>query len=141
MLPEILPDVAVMVTLPAATAVTKPLLSMVTTLPATGLTVAPCVLDVLQVTCELISCSVPLEYTPVAVNCWVNPTCISELGDVTRMETKVAEVTVRTAFPDLPPKVALMVGLPAATVVARPLLLIVAIDVSEEVQMACVVIS
>jgi len=34
-----------------------------------------------------------------------------------------------------------MVGVPAATAVARPLLLTVAIDISEEVQMACLVIS
>jgi hypothetical protein len=133
--------VAVMVTLPPATAVSKPLLSMVTTLPPTGLTVVPCVMDELQVTCELISCSVPSEYTPEAVNCWVNPACIAELAGVTNMERKVAEVTVRVAFPDLPPKVAVMVGVPAARAVAKPLLLTVAIDVSEEVQATFAVMS
>jgi hypothetical protein len=139
--PEGVVMVAVMVTRPPATAVTKPLLSMVTTLPATGLTVAPCVLDELQVTCEVISCSVPSEYTPVAVNCWVNPTCILELAGVTYMKDRVSEVTVRAVFSDLPPKVAVMVGVPAATPVAKPLLLTVAIDVSEEVQVTFAVIS
>ena len=51
MLPEILPEVAVMVVAPVATAVARPLL----------LTVATEVLDELQVTCVVISWLVPSE--------------------------------------------------------------------------------
>ena len=63
MLPEILPEVAVMIAVPAATAVTRPLL----------LTVATDGFDELQVTCVVISLIVPYEYLPMAVNCWVTP--------------------------------------------------------------------
>jgi hypothetical protein len=45
------------------------------------------------------------------------------------------------AFPGILPEVAEMVAVPVATAVARPLLLIVAADVGNEVQMTCVVIS
>jgi hypothetical protein len=61
-LPEVLPKVAVMVAVPAATAVARPLV----------LTVATDVLEELQVTWVVISWLVPSEYVPVAVSCWVN---------------------------------------------------------------------
>ena len=61
--PEILPEVAVMVAVPAATAVARPLL----------FTVATDVLDELQVTCVVISWVVPSEYVPEAANCLVFP--------------------------------------------------------------------
>ena len=57
------------------------------------------------------------------------------------MDDKVAAVTVRVAVPDLPLKVAVMVAVPAATPVAKPLLLIVAADVGNALQVTCVVIS
>ena len=77
---------------------------------------------------------------PVAVNCCVFPAAILGLTGVTAMEDKVAAVTVRVAVPDLPLKVAVMVAEPAATPVARPLLLIVATDVGKALQVTCVVI-
>jgi len=49
-------------------------------------------------------------------------------------------VTVRVAVPVLPLKAAVMVEVPAATAVARPLLTIVATDVVPELQVTCVVI-
>jgi len=60
------------------------------------------------------------------------------------MEDRVADVTVRVVppgrtFPDL--AVAVMVATPAATAVARPLLLTVATDVLDEVQVTWAVIS
>jgi hypothetical protein len=58
-LPEILPEVAVMVVVPIETAMAWPLLSIVAT----------DVSDELQVTCVAMSLLVPLEYVPVAVNC------------------------------------------------------------------------
>ena len=57
--PEILPEVAEMAAIPAATALAKPLL----------LTVATEVLDELQVTCVVISWLVPSENMPEAANC------------------------------------------------------------------------
>jgi hypothetical protein len=60
---------------------------------------------------------------------------------VTDMEDRVAEVTVRVALPEVLPKVAVMVVVPAATAVARPLLLTVATDGLIELQVTCVVIS
>jgi hypothetical protein len=57
------------------------------------------------------------------------------------MEERVAEVTVRVVFPEIFPEVAVMVEVPAALAVARPLLLTVATDVLDELQVACEVIS
>ncbi len=57
------------------------------------------------------------------------------------MEERGAEFTVRAALPVIPPKVAVMVTVPAATAVARPMPLTVATDVFDELQATCVVIS
>jgi len=71
---------------------------------------------------------------PVAVNCWVFPATRLGLAGVTEMDDKVAAVTGRVAVPNFPLKVAVMVAVPAATPVARPLLLIVATDAGNELQ-------
>jgi len=120
-----------MVVEPAATAVARPLL----------VTVATDVLDEVQVTCAVTSRLVPSEYEPVPANCWVFPAGTLGLSGVTDIEDKVAEVTVKGVVPDLSPEVAVMVVVPAATAVARPLLVTVAIDVSDELQVACAVTS
>jgi hypothetical protein len=91
-LSEILPEVAVMVVVPAATAVARPLL----------LTVATDGFDELQVTWGVISWLVPSEYVPVAANCWLTPTGMLGLAGVTDMKDKVAEVTVRVVLPEEP---------------------------------------
>jgi hypothetical protein len=57
------------------------------------------------------------------------------------MEERIAEFTVRVVLPAIVPKVAVMVAVPLATAVARPLLLTVATNVSDELQVTCVVIS
>lgn len=63
-------------------------------------------------------------------------------GGVTAMEERVAEFTVRVVLPEIFPEVAVMVvPVPAATAVARPLLFTVAMDVFDELQMTCAVIS
>ena len=59
----------------------------------------------------------------------------------TSMEDRVAEVTGRVVLPEILPKVAVMIAVPAATAVASPLLLTVATDVLEELQVTWVVIS
>ena len=63
------------------------------------------------------------------------------LAGVTAMEDSVAVVTVRTALPEIAPKVAVMVAAPGAMAVARPVLLTVTEEVLDELQMTCKVIS
>jgi spore maturation protein SpmB len=127
----IMPEVAVMVTVPAARPSTRPWL----------FSTATNIFDVCQRTCEVISRLVPSEYVPVAVNCWLSPTGRLRLAGATAMEDKVAELTVRIVVPETVPEVAVMVAAPAAKAVARPVLLTVATDVFEEFQVTCVVIS
>jgi hypothetical protein len=50
------------------------------------------------------------------------------------MEDRVPEATVRVVFPEIVPEVAVMVVVPAATAVTRPLLLTVDTCVFDEVQ-------
>ena len=121
-----------MVEEPAATPVARPLL----------FTVATPAFDEDQVDCAVISRLVASEYVPVAVNCWVFPTGTLAVAGVTAIEDKVTEVgTVRVAVSDFPWKVAVMIEVPAATAVARPLLLIVATDGVDEDQVTWTVIS
>ena len=54
---------------------------------------------------------------------------------------EVPEVTVRVVFPEILPEVAVIVVVPTAMAVARPLLLTVATDVLDELQVTWVVIS
>ncbi len=118
-----------MVAVPPATAAARPLPSILAT----------SVLDELQVTCAVVSWLVPSEYAAEAENCWVNPTWILGLSGVTVMEDRVAVVTVRVVAPAIVPEVAVMVAVPGATGVPRPVLLTVATDVFEELQVTCVV--
>jgi len=130
-LPEILPEVAVMVVVPPVMAVARPLL----------FTVATEGWDELQVTCGVISTLVPSEYVPVAANCWMTATGMLGFAGVTVMEDRVAEVTVRVVLPETLPVVAVMVAVPIATVLARPLLFTVATEGLDELQVTCMVIS
>mgnify|MGYP007070596635 FL=1 len=137
--PVIVPEVAVMIAVPKAKAVARPLLS----------TIATDILDELQMTCVVISKLVPSRYAPAAENCRVIPTGILGLAGVTDMEDRDAEITVRTVLPKEGSveklfgmvEVAVMVVIPGEIVVARPLLLIVATDVLDELQVICEVIS
>jgi len=117
-----------MVAEPAATAVARPLL----------LTVATPVLDELQVTCVVISRLVPSEYVQVAVSCWVLPTTLFAVAGVTDTEDKVTAVTVTVVVSEAVPVVAVIVVVPEPTAVTMPLLLTVATDVLDEVQVTCV---
>ena len=118
------PDVAVMVEVPAATAVARPPEAMV----------AAAVLDELHVTVLVMSCVRLLLYVPVAVNCCVRPTVSVGADGVTAIETNCGAVTVSNVLPEMAPEVAVMVEVPAATPVARPPLAIVAAAVFDEVQ-------
>ena len=63
------------------------------------------------------------------------------MDGVTAMEDKVAGIIVRAVFPEMSPKVAVMMDVPTATAVARPMLLTVATDVFDDLQVTWVVIS
>jgi hypothetical protein len=130
-LPEAIPEVAVTIVAPAARAAARPLLS----------TVATRVLDELQVTCLVMLKLVPSEKMPMAVNCWLTPTGMLELAGVTDMEDSAAEVTVRVVLPEILPEVAVMVAVPTKEAAARPLLLTVATNVFDELQVTCMVMS
>jgi hypothetical protein len=78
---------------------------------------------------------------PEAANCLLFPAGTLGLAGVTDMEIRVAEFTVRVVLPEILPEVAVIVVVPAATAVARPLLLTVATDVLDELQATWVVIS
>jgi hypothetical protein len=142
--PEMLPDVALIVAEPAVTDVARPFE------PAALLMVATAVLDELQVTDAVRFCVVLSEYVPVAVNCWLVPGPMLGLAGVTERETRVAGFTVRLVVAEMLPDAALIVVEPAATGVARPLdpaaLLIVTAPVFDELQVTdavrfCVVLS
>jgi hypothetical protein len=96
--------------------------------------VAANILDELQMTLPFRSWLVPSEYSPKAVNCWVNPTWILGLTGATNTEDRVADVTLRVLLPEIVPEVAVMVAVPGAMAVAKPLLSIVATDVLDELQ-------
>ena len=75
----------------------------------------------------------------MAVNCCVVPSAMLGVGGVIAIDTNVAGVTVKvTGAEVIPPIAAVMLLLPAATDVARPLepaaLLIVATDAVAEAQ-------
>src|SRR5260370_485696 len=113
--PVMLPVVAEIVDVPVPTVVATPVLLIVAT---------PGVADAhtaLLSTCVELSLNVP-----VAVNCCVAPLVIEGFAGVTAIDTSVAEVTVSSVEPLMLPRVAEIVDVPAPTVVATPVLLIVA---------------
>src|SRR5437773_5282149 len=122
-LPETPPSVAVIVVVPAATDVARPCD------PPALLIVATAVLDELQVTWLVRSCVVQSLKVPVAVNCCVVPFAMLGSVGVTSIVDRVAAVTVSVVLPETPPKVAVIVVIPAATDVARPALSIVAKEI------------
>src|SRR6266700_3997680 len=136
-LPETPPKVAVIVVVPAATDVAKPCE------PPALLIVATAAPDELQVTWVVRSCVVLSLKVPVAVNCRVVPFAMLGFVGVTAIEVRVAAVTVSVVLPETPPKVAVIVVIPAATDVAKPCeppaLLIVAIVLLDELQATWVV--
>lgn len=82
------------------------------------------------------SCVLPSEKLPVAVNCCWVPTSMDGLVGDTVMELSEALETLSVAVPDTLPELAVIVVVPPATAVATPLvpdvLLIVATAGAEE---------
>ncbi len=64
------------------------------------------------------------------------PSAIEVGSGVTAIETSAGGVTVSAAVPDMPPEVAVIVVVPVATVVARPVPLIVAFASTDDVHVA-----
>ena len=127
------PNDAVIVDVPTATAVVSP------NEPSSLLIVTTPGLIEFQVTEVVMSCVVPSENVPVAVNCCVVPFAIEELFGVTSIDAIVAVVTLRSEEQDLLPYDAIIVVVPAvANAEASPfvadVLLIVATPVLDELQ-------
>jgi hypothetical protein len=121
----IAPCVAVIVVVPAATPVAMP----------EELIVAAGVLDEFHVTLFVRFCVVWLLNVPVAVKDWVFPAAMDATVGVTEIETNVAGVTVSVAPGEvIAPCVAVIVAMPAATPVAMPEELIVAVAMLDEFQ-------
>lgn len=59
---------------------------------------------------------------PIAVNCWLVPSAIEELGGDNAMEVSAAALTVSVVEPVIDPWVAVIVACPVLTLVATPLL-------------------
>lgn len=108
-----LPDVAVIMVLPEAVAVANPRESAALLMAATEL-------EALQVTDRVRFCVLESEYRPMAINCAVLPRARDELLGVTTIVCKVALVTVNNVELEIPPNVAVIVLLPAATDTANP---------------------
>lgn len=102
--------------------------------------VATEVFEEFQVTDVVITCVLPSEYVPVAVNCWVSPAASVGVG-VTAMETRVAGLTVSAAvLLVMLPEAAVILVLPALRPVASPLVLMEATAPLLEFQVAELVI-
>ena len=117
-----------MVALPTAKAVASPRGVLM-------LTVATLASDEVQLADAVMSCIEPSVKVPVAVNCCVRPTGIEGIAGVIAIDTNVAGVTVKLVEPVIEPEVAMTLAVPRALLLARPAAPIVAIEVSEEVQL------
>jgi hypothetical protein len=134
--PETEPELAVIVTVPDAIAVIKPV----------GLTVAIDGFDEAHVLEAVKSVEEKLEYVPLADNCSVPPMSIVELLGEIVTEVKAAGVTVRRAEPDTVPRAACTVTVPRELADANPVELTVTMlagnqDHSTAFVISCVVLS
>jgi hypothetical protein len=118
------PELAEMVTVPAATAVAKP----------ESETVAIPFAAKSQVTEFVTSRELPSLKTPLAVNCWVVPAAMDADPGRTLIETRVAGITFSVVEPETPPELAVMIVLPAPAPEASPEALMVATEATDELQ-------
>ncbi len=115
--------------MPATTDVAKPVPLMIAT---DGL-------EETQVILVLMSKFVPPENVPIAVNCWVIPAGVAGmlgLAGVTDMELRVSRVTVIVVAPEKSPEVAVMVAVPGAMPLTKPIMPTVATESLDELQVA-----
>ncbi len=119
---------ALMFAVPGATPVTR----------LTDPTVATAVLSEAQVASRVMFCVLESLNVPVAEKDNFVPGAMVRPEGETEIETRVALVTVSVIDAAIEPTVAVMVQLPGATALARPLLLpIFATVLSDDVQVAC----
>jgi hypothetical protein len=95
-LPEMLPETALIVVEPALTVLAKPAVLTVATVEA----------EELQVTDDVRFCWLLSVYVPVAVNCSGVPTSTDGFAGVRLIETKAAAVTESVVLPEMLPEVA-----------------------------------
>jgi hypothetical protein len=123
----VLPDcVALIEEVPVAAAVAKPPAAIVATLGVAET----------HVTVLVRFCVLPSLKVPVAVNCCVRPLATEGFAGATAIDCNVAAITVSVVLPLTAPDVALMDEVPVATVVANPVVLIVATLVVAEAHVA-----
>jgi len=133
-------------TVNVAVAETDPSLAVIVAVPSlTPLASPPAAIvaivgnEELQLTVPVRFCVLPSLYVPVAVYCCVVPSGIVAFPGVTAREVNTGGVTVSIADPLIVPEVAVIVAVPCATLVARPLLLTVATLVADDVQVTVLV--
>lgn len=122
------PAVAVIVVLPVATPVARPLFAIVTTDGE----------DELHNTVPETSCVLPSLNDPVATSCFVVPAGMLEFAGVTAIDTRVAPVTVSVAAPLTEPEAAVIVVVPVPKPEAKPELLTLATALADEFQATAV---
>jgi len=122
--PEIEPELAVTVDVPAPIAVPSPVELTVRTLFA---------LD--DHWTDVSTCVLPSSNVPVAVNCCSVPIASEDVDGEIEMEVRCAATTVRDVESVRDPTVAMMVVVPAANVEASPVLSMVETAVEEELHM------
>ena len=127
--PLMLPETALIVLVPAVTAVANPLALIVATVVVCEVHVA-----VLVKFCVELS-----EKVPVAVNCSVALIAIEGFAGVTAIDTSVGAVTVSIVEPLIAPEAALIVLIPVPTAFANPPAAIVATLVVCELHVAVLV--
>lgn len=120
------PKSALMVVAPGATLVARPCPLMVATAEV----------EEVQTTIPVMSCVLESLKVPVAVNCLVVPTAMLGFAGVTATETNVAAVIVSEAGPLIEPEVAVSVAVPVPTAVTSPLVLTVATEFEDELQVS-----
>lgn len=127
MLPNTLPDVAVIVVVPTPTAVANPCEPGAVEMKATAM------FDDVQATVAVRSCAVPSENVPRALNCSPTtlPRAIVGFDGVTVIDVSAAGETVSvTAFDVTPEKVAITVVVPIPAAVANPFVPIASLTVA-----------
>jgi len=128
-LEEMLPELAVIVELPADNPIASP------GTPFTLMLATERFPDV-HCTDPVTFCVLPSVKVPIAVNCRVVLCAIDALAGETASETRAGAVTVRLAPPLTPEYAALMVAEPSALLVTKPLLETLAAFVFDEFQVA-----
>ena len=108
--PLTLPEVAVIVVEPVASAEARPVMQIVAT----------ATFDEVQATVPVRFWVVPSVNVPVAVNCCVRPLAMDGLPGVTAIDVTTAAVTVSVVVPLTLPEVAVIVDEPVANAVAKP---------------------